>query len=61
LIQTNFEPPRLETKHLVLFPKIENIFSYPQTPKILPCIPNPKPSKWPHSKKNPKTFIAYFN
>jgi hypothetical protein len=48
LKQTNFEHPRLKTKHLVSFPKTEDLFSSPQTPKIVPCTPNPKPSKWPH-------------
>jgi hypothetical protein len=36
LKQIDFEPPRLETKHLFLSSKIENLFSPPQTPKIMP-------------------------
>jgi hypothetical protein len=56
LKQTNFEPPRLKTKHLVLSPKIEDLFSSPQTLEILPCTPNPKPSKWPHNHEKPKEF-----
>jgi hypothetical protein len=56
LKQTDFEPKKLETKHLIFFPKIGNLFSLPQTPKIVPCIPNPKHSKCPHSHENPKEY-----
>jgi len=37
LKQSDFEPPKLETKHLVFFPKIEKLLSPPQTPKVVPC------------------------
>jgi hypothetical protein len=56
LKQTNFEPPKLEIKHLVFVPKIEDLFSPPQTPEVVPCIPNFKPSKCPHSHENPKEY-----
>jgi hypothetical protein len=36
--QIDFEPPKLETKHLFLSSKTKDLFSPPQTP-------NPKPSK----------------
>jgi hypothetical protein len=49
LKQTDFEPPRLETEHLFMFPKIEDLFSPQQTPKIVHCTPNLKTSKCPHS------------
>jgi hypothetical protein len=45
LKQTDFEVPRLETKHLVFFPKNKNLFSPSQTLQIVPYTPNPKPSK----------------
>ncbi len=54
--QIDFQPTKLETKHLIFFPKIENLFSLPQTPKIVPCTPNLKPSKCPHSHENPKEY-----
>jgi hypothetical protein len=56
LKQIDFELTKLETKHLIFFPKNENLFSLPQTPKIVPCTPNPKPSKCPHSHENPKEY-----
>jgi hypothetical protein len=56
LKQTNFEPLKLKTKHLVFSPKIKNLFSPPQTPKVMSCTPNSKPSKCPHSHKNLKKY-----
>jgi hypothetical protein len=43
LKQTYFEPPRLKTKYLILFPKTENLLSSPQILETVPCTPNPKP------------------
>jgi len=56
LKQTDFEPPKLETKHLVFFPKIEDLFSPLQTLKVVPCTPNCKPSKCPHSHENLREY-----
>jgi hypothetical protein len=52
--QTNFEPPTLETKHLVFSPKIEDLFSLPQILEVVPYTPKSKPSKCPHNHENPK-------
>jgi hypothetical protein len=56
LKQTDFEPPKLKTKHLVFFPKIEDLFSPLQTPKVVPYTPNCKPSKCPHCHENPREY-----
>jgi hypothetical protein len=56
LKQIDFEPPKLETKHLIFSPKIEYLFSPPQTPKVVPCTVNSKPSKRPHSHENPREY-----
>jgi hypothetical protein len=56
LKQTNFEPPRLETKHLFLSSKIEDLFSPPQTPKIVHCTRNLKPKEYPEHLLPPFTY-----
>jgi hypothetical protein len=56
LKQIDFEPRKLETKHLVFFPKTEDLFSPPQSPKIVPYTPNSKPSKCPHSHENLRKY-----
>jgi hypothetical protein len=59
LKQTDFEPPKLEIKQLVFFPKIEDMFSPPQTPKVVLCTLNSKPLKCPHSHENPKKYSKH--
>jgi hypothetical protein len=49
LKQTNFGPPKLKTKHLVLSPKTIDLFFLPQTLEIALCTPNLKPSKHDNS------------
>jgi hypothetical protein len=41
---------------LSFFQKLKNLFSPPQSPKVVPCTPNSKPSKCPHSHENLKKY-----
>ncbi len=56
LLEANwFWTSKTKKKHLVFFPKIEDLFSPLQTPNT-PYTPNCKPSKCPHCHENPREY-----
>lgn len=43
-------------RHLTLSPKTKDLLKPPQTPKVVPCTPNLKPPKCPHSHEKPTKY-----